>query len=98
MPTAKRTGLGFVAFAFFGIAVAALTSRPTTDTLAAKSYALAVSGWSRLHLIELGTDWPTNTRHSNDRLMFCRHVVRVSDFEIGFNCAREATTIADAGT
>ncbi len=97
MPTAKRTGLALVAFAFFTIVVTSLTSRADTGSIDAKSYTLAVSGWSRLHLIELGTDWPTKVRHPDDRLMFCRHVVRISDFEVGVSCAHEATTIADAG-
>lgn len=97
MPTAKRTGLGFVAFAFLGVLIAGHAPQANTGTVGAKSYTFAVSGRSRLHLIELGTDWPTNTRHPDDRLMFCRHVLRLADFEIGASCAPEATTIADAG-
>lgn len=97
MPSAKRTGLGLVAFASIGILLAGHPSQDTADPLGAKSYTLAVSGWSSMHLIELGTDWPTKARHANDRLMFCRHVVRLADLEIGAKCAPEATTIADAG-
>lgn len=97
MPNAKSTGSGLVAFASLGILIAGLTPQAAIGPVDAKSYTLAVSGWSRLHLIELGTDWPTKTRHPDDRLMFCRHVVRVADFEIGASCAPEATTIADAG-
>ncbi len=98
MSTAKRTGLGLVAFASLGILIASPTPQADTGSVGAKSYAFVVSGWSRLHLIELGTDWPTKIRHADDRLMFCRHVLRLSDFEIGAHCAPEATTIADAGT
>ena len=96
MPTAKRTGLGLIAFAALGVFIAGF-SPASAPQPAAKSYSLAISGWSRLHLIELGTDWPTNTRSPDDRLMFCRNVVRITGFEIGTQCAPEATTIADAG-
>lgn len=96
MPTAKRTGLGLVAFAFLGVLIAGLSPPHRSGAVAAKSYTFAVSGWSQLHLIELGTDWPTKTRNPDDRLMFCRHVLRLADFEVGANCAPEATTIADA--
>ena len=96
MPTAKRTGWGFIAFALFGLVITGFTP-PARPYPPAKSYSLAVSGWSNLHLIELGTDWPTNTRGPDDRLMFCRHVVRLTGFEIGAQCAPEATTIAEAG-
>lgn len=98
MPTAKRTGMGFIALALSAIVVAGLTSPPDRGAHGTKSYTLAVSGFSRLHLIELGTDWPTKTRHADDRLMFCRHVVRLAGFEIGARCAPEATTIADAAS
>lgn len=97
MLASKNTGLGFVAFACVGIAIATLTPQSGSGPDGVKSYAVAISGWSSLHLIELGTDWPTKTRHADDRLMFCRHVVRLADFEVGANCAPEATTIADAG-
>lgn len=97
MPTSKSIGLGFVAFASVGILIAGLTPRSMSGSGSEKSYAVAVSGWSSLHLIELGTDWPTKTRHVDDQLMFCRHVVRVADFEVGASCAPEATTIAEAG-
>lgn len=97
MPTTKRTGLGLVAFALLTVFVSSLTSHTPPRMIGAKSYTVAVSGWSRLHLIELGTEWPTKVRHPDDRLMFCRHVVRLSDFELGVSCAPEATTIADAG-
>ena len=76
----------------------AASTVPRQDTANhAKTYALAVSVWSRLHLIELGTDWPTKVRHADDQLMYCRHVVRLFSFEIGARCAPEATAIADAG-
>ncbi len=97
MSTAKRTGLGLVAFASIAVLIAGQPPQDDTGSLSSKSYTLAVSGWSRMHLIELGTDWPINTRHPDDRLMFCRHVVRLADLEIGAKCAPEATTIADAG-
>ncbi len=97
MSTAKRTGLGLVAFAVMGILITGLTPQSASGPVDAKFYTFALSGWSSLHLIELGTDWPTKTRHAGDRLMFCRHVLRLSDFEIGAKCAPEATTIADAG-
>ena len=63
MPTAKRTGWGFIAFALFGLVITGFTP-PARPYPPAKSYSLAVSGWSNLHLIELGTDWPTNTNGS----------------------------------
>ena len=98
MLTAKRTGMGFIALALATAVVTGLSTPPDRETMQSKSYTLAVSGWSRLHLIELGTDWPTKTRHADDQLMFCLHVVRLASFEIGARCASEATTIADAAS
>lgn len=93
---AGRLGLMMIGFATFAFLTANITASPATTLASGKSYALAVSGWSDLRLIELGTDWPTKTHSAADRLMFCRHVMRISDFEVGARCAPEATTIADA--
>ncbi|MCB1528715.1 MAG: hypothetical protein KDJ45_13580 [Hyphomicrobiaceae bacterium] len=96
MPNARHFGLGLIAFAAVGFAVNGLSAGESRVSVGNQSYTLAVSGWSQMHLIELGTDWPTKTRSDNDKLMYCRHVVRVSGFEVGASCAQKATSIAKA--
>lgn len=96
MERGGRTGLGLILFAAMGLAVSALAPGETPATFEEKPYSMAVSGWSQLRLIELGSDWPTKVQASGDRLLYCRHVVRLAGLEIGTSCAREATAIADA--
>ncbi|MFV0369394.1 MAG: hypothetical protein ACK5KM_13130 [Hyphomicrobiaceae bacterium] len=96
MPNARHFGLGLIAFAAAGFAINGLSAIESRVTVGNQSYAFAISGWSQMHLIELGTDWPTKLRSDNDKLMYCRHVVRISEFEIGASCAPKATSIAKA--
>ncbi len=98
MPTANRMGVCFVVFAMMGLASNMLPLHSSSPSPDAKFYTFAVSGWSKLRLIELGTDWPTKTKGPDDQLMFCRNVLRLAGFEVGARCAPEATTIADAST
>lgn len=96
METAKRTGFGLMGCAVAGLMVALLAPQTDSDGQSAKPYLIAISGTSQLRLIELGSDWPTMTETSSDRLLYCRHVARLAGLEFGTSCAREATTIADA--
>ena len=98
MPDARRAGLGLILVALLGMTVSLSSPSASDETIGGKSYAIALSGWSQLRLIELGADWPTRARAPQEKVLYCRHVIRLVGIELGTKCAVEATTIADAGS